>query len=92
MQDKWEDQIRLGEEANRIYQSELVQGFFSDTERALWEAFKASRADDYDGRENVYAMLKLLSKFQNSFEHYIAGGKMAKEMLEKMEAGAFDNL
>jgi hypothetical protein len=92
MQDKWEDQVRLGEEANRMYQSELVQGFFSDTEKALWEAFKASRADDYDGREKVYSMLKLLSMFKSSFEQYIAGGKLASEMLEQMKAGAFDNL
>ncbi len=90
--DKWESQIQLGEEANRIYQSELVQGFLKDLDKSLWEAFKQSPADDYEGREKVYSMMKLAGKFEGMFLQYIAGGKTASQMLEKLKDGAFDNI
>ncbi len=91
-QERWELDLKLGEEANRLYQSELIQGFFRDLDKSLWEAFKGSLSDDIDGREKVYAMLKLAGRFENCFKQYIAGGKMADDMLKKVEAGAFDNI
>lgn len=75
-----------------MYQSELVQGFFRDLEQSLWDKFKNSLADDYDGREKVYSMMKLSRTFQNAFLQYIAGGKTATDMLEKLKEGAFDNI
>lgn len=82
----------MGEEAQSLLQSALIQGFFNDTEKALLNAFKTSRMDDYEGREKVYSMIRLLSMFKASFEQYIAGGKIAKDMLQQLEAGAFNNL
>lgn len=87
-----EEQFNLGEEASRIYQSDLIQNFFSDTDKALWTAFTNSRPDDYEGRERIYLMKHLSQKFRAMFEQYIAGGKMATDMLKKVEEGAFNNL
>jgi hypothetical protein len=49
-------------------------------------------ADDYEGREKIYSMIKLSNAFENMFKSHIAGGKIANEMLTKLESGAFDNL
>jgi hypothetical protein len=87
-----EDSVARGERARILLEEPILRDFFTDMDRKLTDGIKGSAYEDKEGRENLYRMYKALDSFKKLFERYIAEGKIASDMLEKVKVGAYDNL
>ena len=89
---KLEEDTRLSAEAQRILESPLVDKFFKDMETKGVEMWKESVAEDIDGRERLYAFMKLTGNFKKFFEKCIVDGKIAEKELADIASGKYENM
>lgn len=91
-EEAFQDSASKGDRANLLLHEPLIAKFFEETEEKLLSGIKGSEFGDKEGRENLYQVYRLLISFKQFFERSIAEGKIASSMLEKLKAGAFDNM
>ena len=82
-----EHQVELSLQAERLLEDQLLNKFFSDTEKDLFDLWCHSNPDDAEGREKAYLMLQMCKKFKDYLELYVMDGKMARESLETLKDG-----
>lgn len=90
--EKLEDSVGKGQRAKMVFDEPIIKNFFNDTEKTIVDGIKGSAYEDKEGRENLYRLYRTLDSFKKFFERYIAEGKIASDMLERVKSGAFDNL
>lgn len=81
----------LNEELNRASQAQdvldnpLVQEFLTKARENIRREFEFSKANDREGREEAWRMLKVLNEFERHFISIIETGKMAEKQLSMQE-------
>ena len=56
-------------------------------EADLFKLWKISPADDVDGRERIFYMLRSVELFRNNMSSYMKEGKLAEEELKRITSG-----
>lgn len=85
MKDKLEQERSIGANAKRILEDDLVKNAFDLIESNLMATWKASKADDHEGREECWRMLHALNEVKRHFITAIQTGQMAEHELSILE-------
>lgn len=81
------DQVRLGEHAERIMRDPLVIKALDNMRQTVYGNIRSSHYKDIEDRENLYLMLKAIDGFEHEFIREINGGKKAKSRLLNLFKG-----
>lgn len=87
-QEKLTKETQTGSAAREILESPVYQGAVAAYREELLEQWENSPARDAGGREQLWLMIKMLTRLTNNLESLMMTGKMATEQLLLMEARA----
>jgi hypothetical protein len=74
-------QAARGEQAKSLYEHPFIKDAFAAVEDQILSAWKESRADEKEQRDNAYLMLRLLQNFRQQFVAAIASGEASQKEL-----------
>lgn len=77
---KSEDEIRRGNEASQIIGNPVYQEIVTVMRAQMFEAFERTTFDQVEEREEIYRMMKLMTKFEANIKSVADTGKMASVM------------
>lgn len=80
MADLYVEQAR-GSQAQDLLNHELIQEFLTKIRENLKKEFEQSKAQDKEGREEVWRLLKVVNEFERHFLTIIETGKLAEKQL-----------
>lgn len=78
---KLRQQETRGKNAAELMENELIKEAFSTIEATILDAWKGSRKEDEEERNNAYLMFRLLQNFKAQFMQVIGTGKAAQKEL-----------
>lgn len=82
--DKHQQAVVRGEEAQRLLDSLIFQQAFSDTRKALLEAWASLPTNDKENAKDLHRMVKLIDKVKRCIEEHVATGKIAQKQIESV--------
>ena len=74
-----------GQKALRLWEDEMIQGFFTAVENEIRDGWKDSLGGEQDLREQQYLMFRLQQRLKQCFKTYMATGKLAARELYEIE-------
>lgn len=79
------EELSKASQASDLLNNELVQEFLTKIRKNLHDKIEFSKADDKEGREEAWRLLKVLNEFERHFISIIETGKMAEKQLSMQE-------
>lgn len=76
-----------GQEAERLLNSDLMQGAFATIRANLHTKWELTKAEDKEAREIFYTQLKCVNQVDEYFKQAIRTGKLADKKLEAIDNG-----
>lgn len=75
------EELSKASQASDLLNNELIQEFLTKIRKNLHDKIEFSKADDKEGREEAWRMLKVVGEFERHFVTIIDTGKMAEKQL-----------
>lgn len=75
--------MRRGEEAERLWNNELLRHALQSLEDDAIRSLKSVRHDDEHGRDAAWRELRAIERFCRKMENYILTGQAAKKTLRE---------
>ncbi|MAA66528.1 MAG: hypothetical protein CL581_17360 [Alteromonadaceae bacterium] len=82
MVDKTRAQIELGQKAQNLLDNELLQKWWDQAEKNLFEQFKKLNISDRDKLLELKALVDAQQAMKNDFTRYVAMGNAAKTKVQ----------
>ena len=80
-----EDQVRKGRKAEQLLQDEVFAAALEKLENEQLWAFKGSKPEEADKREQAYAMIKAIELFKTEVTKMVDNGKLAQRAIERAQ-------
>ncbi|WDW06030.1 hypothetical protein PWE35_09360 [Stenotrophomonas maltophilia] len=80
------DEIRDGQEAERLLNHPLLLQAFELIEKDIQDQWLNSPARDVDGREKLHLMTKLLHRLKGQLQSVVENGQIVQRTLEQSRA------
>lgn len=77
--------MERAERAKRVLENELVKEAIEVIKTNVRTAWESSKANDKEGREEAWKMLKVVNEFERHFVNLVTSGKMAEKELSRLE-------
>lgn len=82
MTDKTQAQIELGQKAKNLLDNELLNKWWQQAEKNLFEQFKKVSITDRDSLLELKALVDAQQSMKNDFTRYVAMGNAAKAKVQ----------
>ena len=82
MADKTQAQIELGQKAKNLLDNELLNKWWQQAEKNLFEQFKKVSITDRDSLLELKALVDAQQSMKNDFTRYVAMGNAAKAKVQ----------
>jgi|TARA_B100000925_G_scaffold227169_1_gene175688 hypothetical protein len=82
MADKTQAQIELGQKAKNLLDNELLNKWWQQAEKNLFEQFKKVSITDRDALLELKALVDAQQSMKNDFTRYVAMGNAAKAKVQ----------
>lgn len=82
MTDKTQAQIELGQKAKNLLDNELLNKWWQQAEKNLFEQFKKVSITDRDALLELKALVDAQQSMKNDFTRYVAMGNAAKAKVQ----------
>lgn len=83
--DKLRNEMSRGIRAQQVLENDLVKEALSTIRESILSSWELSKANDKEGREEAWKMLKVVNEFERHLRTVMDTGKMATFELSRLE-------
>ena len=81
-----EEEIIVGDDAQKLLNNKMIQGFLVSMKADLMTKFGMTEASQSDVRDEIWRMTKVVNQFEDSLRYYMENGTLAREELKEMDS------
>lgn len=84
------DQVEKARRAEHLLHDPIIKQFLKELRENVYHNIRTSHFKQIDEREDLYKMLQVMDRFEDSFRAYIKTGQLAQSKLDKLKTKVAD--